>query len=498
MSNVTIRSGSLALAVVCACCLPAHAASKTWLGPSPGTAANPIDGNWGDAANWSPSGVPAAADTISIAGATIRVNSPTEAAGTGAISFETGTGNAVLSAGVSFTTARNILLNDNNGTFAMDVSGGQTLTLTGTITNPGPFAGAGTQFGKTGSGTLVLDNPANNFTLIGSYYSGGILRTTAASGTPLDRGYPTYSNIRVELAPAGTGSNVTLGVGASGSMFVGDSVVVALNRGTQTSLTATLGALNLLSVNSSLVIAPSDGTAALGGALEKLKVNGESASSTKYLGPGLVLQNTDSTGDYADYNLTNGIIRTTSYNTLANGSTTTSAGGEYYNLASGTATINSGATAPTALRIGPGATLNLGNNLTASSGTQGIILNGGTLGAASGANPVISQTTTGLVIYTSSAGGTVVPALVSDSSLLAKIGPGDLLLQNGANFGPSATTSGNVTVSAGRLILGADSQLGELAILSGAAVKLPTPALPGTTRTVTTGSLKIETDSGAQ
>lgn len=500
MTNVTTRSGILAATVVVACGhgLLANVATKTWMGPPPGTSTSPTDGNWGDLANWSPAGVPALADTISIAGGTIRVNSPTEAVGTGAISFDSGLGNAVLSAGVSFTTARNLLLNDNNGTFAMDVSGGQTMTLIGMISNPGPSAGFGTQFGKTGSGTLVLDNPANNFALNGSYYRGGTLRTTASGGTPLDGGYPTYSNIRVELAPSGSGTNVTLGVGATGAMFVDDSVVVALNRGAQTSLNVTLGALNLLSGNSSLVLAPSDGAAALGGATAKLFVNGESASSTHYQGPGLVLQSTDSTGDYADYDLTNGIILTTQNTNLTNGATTTSAGGEYYNLPTGTAMVNVGAAAPSAFRVGPGASLNLGTNLTASSGTQGIILNGGTLGMAAGTNPVISQTTAGLVIYTSSAGGTVVPVLVSNGGLLAKIGPGDLRLRNGANYGPSATTSGFVTVSAGRLILEADSQLGDLSILSGSAVRLPTPATFGTTRTVTTGALKIETDSGAQ
>jgi hypothetical protein len=88
-----------------------NGAGKTWIGPTTG-------GNWSTAANWSPSGMPAANDSVAIAGSSVTLSASTTlgqlSLGGGASLTLAAAGNRVLRAsGLSIAAGSKLNLNDN-------------------------------------------------------------------------------------------------------------------------------------------------------------------------------------------------------------------------------------------------------------------------------------------------------------------------------------------------------------------------------------------------
>lgn len=102
--------GSVLIAWGCGCLMPAHAADKTWNGSA--------SANWNTDAIWTPAGVPAAGESVSLSnktGSTLSLTIPS--------------GTAAVAASVSFDNTVNSNIN-------LTVNDGGSLSVSGIITNP--------------------------------------------------------------------------------------------------------------------------------------------------------------------------------------------------------------------------------------------------------------------------------------------------------------------------------------------------------------------------
>ena len=190
---------------------------RTWKGS--GSTANPGSGNWNTAGNWSPSGVPLAADPLTIGNTaqnqafTLTVDTAAVAAsiamnGTAASnSFTTLT----LTTGNSLTTSGAITF---NGTAATNViNGAGTLNAVGGIAT-GPSA-AGTLLAGTATSGGTLD-------VFGSIASGVVLSigTAAASDLKIEGAATSAAAISINNA------NQTLEIGALGNLTINSNEAI--------------------------------------------------------------------------------------------------------------------------------------------------------------------------------------------------------------------------------------------------------------------------------
>jgi len=217
----------------------------------------------------------------------------------------------VLSASETFSTARQVNLIANSG---LDVASGKTLTLTGATI--GAFGVT-----KSGPGTLLLNNTANtiNALTIGgvaqlkpeigySGIGGGIVATTAASGTPFSTASVTINGGALALA----GTPQTLSIP---TINYGANAAIALSTGstlTASTALARQGAFN--SVNyGTLTIAPT--ALANLGTTEKFIVTAGAPANTAGTGGEILttpsifvrLAVANSDANFARYDAVNGI-----------------------------------------------------------------------------------------------------------------------------------------------------------------------------------------------
>lgn len=224
-----------------------------------------------------------------------------------------------LAVSSGFTTDRQFILSNSSG--GIDVASGQTLTLT--KQTAGAF-----NIRKVGLGTLALDNAANTISalFIGggqqltpdigfTSHRGGIVTTTATSGTPFATTAVTIDGGALALIGGGTAQALTIP-----TVNYGPSAAIALFQGaTSSQLTATAltrqGAFN--SVNyGTLTVVPT--ALANLGVTEKLLTSTAALNTTTGGGDILTtpsifvrLQATGSDANFARYDAANGIMQHT-------------------------------------------------------------------------------------------------------------------------------------------------------------------------------------------
>ena len=203
--------------------------AKTWTGGA--TTTSPVAGLWNTASNWSPSGVPAAGDDVTIAGNTaytLTLNVTTAALN----SVTIGSTNA---SGATLAVGANTLNVNGTGSGATD-----TLSLTGsnkvTIAAGGVINATTISLGASttsliGVGTLNSSgtNSTNNITGTGTLQaSGGTLDVfgTIASGVVLSINTTAGSDLKIEgtatsaAAISISNANQTLEIGAAGNLTI--------------------------------------------------------------------------------------------------------------------------------------------------------------------------------------------------------------------------------------------------------------------------------------
>ena len=497
---------ALSLALIAA---PAvHAASDAWTGAT--------DGTWATTSNWSPSvAVPGSGDTATFNGAgngfttldlgagvtlgTLLFDTSSAAAytiGSGAVgsqtlTFGTANGGITLNSPVANgqTINANIALsNTTNYGFAnyssslLTVAGGISASTSGAKTFFVNGAGSTTVSGAitNGTGSVVLSkNGAGTLTLSGANtYSGGttVRGGTVAgiqtSGTPFGTGAMTLNSGTLSLAPTGSGSNVSLtgGTTAAGTLFTvsGGNNVLSLNKGSQTSLTYTFGGTGAAfsrSAGSALVITESAANTLGSATGERFIINGTvptaNTANANLVNAPVVIQTSpsDTTGDFARYDATNGFISssTGAAYTTVNGTAPTTAAGAIWDVTGASSVTGTVSSAIAALRVGAntltlgtgatGITLTMGNS---ASNTAQIILNGGTIAPATAgsATQLLAFGGSEGTIYTSAAGGTI-SAKMTGTNGVTTFGPGTLTLSGGNGTG----LTGTYTVNAGRTIV---------------------------------------------
>ena len=155
-----------------------------------------------------------------------------------------------LSVSAGFSTARQFILTSSNG--GLDVAAGQTLTLT--TQTAGAFG-----IRKVGPGTLALNNSANTITTltlgggqqlnpgIGFFgHTGGVVSTTATSGTPFAVTSATLNSGTLSLVGGGVAQALTIP-----TINYGPAAAIALNQGSTTStLTASTALVRAGAFNS--------------------------------------------------------------------------------------------------------------------------------------------------------------------------------------------------------------------------------------------------------
>ena len=182
-------------------------AIKTW---------NGSNGNWGTAANWSPTGVPAAADDVRINGGTVTVAAQTCA------TLTIG-GNCTL-AGTGLTVSGAFTVNSGTITISMTAS----LNLNGNISNPG-----GT-ITHTGAGAITMAGT----TAVTANFGSNSLRTLTVVKT--GAGGVTFQTSQVNV----TGTNSSASVFTFTSGVITQNVQINCGNVVNTSTTARTWAMN--------------------------------------------------------------------------------------------------------------------------------------------------------------------------------------------------------------------------------------------------------------
>jgi hypothetical protein len=253
---------------------PGVLAAKTWA--NPGTSSN-----WNNASNWSPSGVPASGDTVTIGGV----------GNVGAYSVTLDIAASVSTLTISATKGATLIVGANtltvgstSGTAITLSHSGDNITMTGgTITDAGGISLAGTISGR---GTL---NVSGSISGAGTLHaSGGTLDVsgTIASGIVFSIDSSSSSVLKIEgtatsaAAISITSSNQTLEIGASGALtIVGQQTVsggtIRLDGGSLTDssglVVGTSGTLTGFGTVNPAISGPSSGTGTItasGGTLE--------------------------------------------------------------------------------------------------------------------------------------------------------------------------------------------------------------------------------------
>ena len=392
----------------------------------------------------------------------------------------TGTNIAPSSTIQSIDSATQITLNNNTTGAGSGTSLGfgytasaRTLTLTGTNTDSNTIAGILQDTSAAGAGVLGLTKSGiGQWVLSGANtYSGtntvnlGTLAGTQTSGTPFGTGAVTLNAGTLSLAPAGSGSNVTVtgGTVAAATKFTFNAgATLSLNKGSQTSLTYTFGTSGATwtrgttAGNTGTLILSVGAIANLGAAAgsgERFLINGTAPTmvGTALLVDGVVAQDrgNSNVGEFVTYGVTNGFAAATP--TLTNnftGSLNTS----YVNV---TSPISTGTIAAHAVKVS-GTTLTNSGTLTLGNGanTAGLILNSGIVSGGTLTTPAAAAE---FVIYTSGTSeiSSVIPTATGMIGM-SVFGPGTLALTSGSANG----FTGGLRINNTTVIATNDNQLG--------------------------------------
>jgi hypothetical protein len=466
---------ALALAALGTARVAAQAPTNVWTATA--------SGGWNTPGNWNTNSVPASNATATVL--QFNANGTTSYTATNdigpfsllGINLNSSSSNPITIAdaggGLTISAAGTVGVINQNGPGAVTISNPLTLTNTssstdvyvtgsgsGTETFSGLISGAGGfNFGSNNATTFVLSNGANSFagssgltggTQVSSPFTTVI--ATATSGTPLGTAGVQFQAGTIDIAPAATGTGVTVGLAATRNINFLASGNLILDKGGNTSLTFNVNALTFtLSTNSSgaMVLTPASGIAALGTATGEMLV--PTAAPTPINGmlpPTLVGQasKTDSTGDF----LTFGAAGHTGYSQFQGYTTYNTAGGSFGSSTAGTevsnvtaATTASAAATIQALRV-TNTTLTIGSGTTVTIGGQawnagrpnqaGVILNNATIAGPGTLNVGANE----LDLYASSTGTSTISAQITSTQAgtvpaIVKFGPGNIILANSGN-----------------------------------------------------------------
>jgi autotransporter-associated beta strand protein len=465
----------------------ASAGSQLWLsGPGTLTLTNPSNTYTGNSYVWA--GATLAVPTITNSGTASPIGPATTINLGGYLSR----GDLLLTGtAANYSTDRALVIHSNGGIGAVGVQNpGTTLTLNGRIT--GGYGYGGT-FVKTGPGTVILNNTSNNYTSGTVVEQGKLL--LGAAGT----------NYGYDFVPAG--STVTVNTGAelnTNGGFNSNPINLALNGGTfrmtlsdvpefsltrldltgglvDTTANTSFFGLYFFGANAGIGTNPSTQTASLVGNAgpgsglfnrTSAPLSISVASGTTPTGIDLDVAfalNYDGFGNASYVKTGTGTLRLTGPGVASGVSLTVQQG----RLRVDDVTSNGGNGA-----FGPGAIVFDGGTFqwagTASTATvsKPFTINGGGMGYEV-TNPGTVVTQSGLL---TGAGG------------ITKSGPGFLTLSNTAN-----TFQGGVTVTAGTLLIPAESALGSGPLAAGPAgtIQYAASATTGRTFTLTGGTLRV-------
>lgn len=312
------------------------------------------------------------------------------------------------------TTSRTLQLSDGNGTIRVTDSG-EVLTWNGLVTNVGGQMGSLT---KTGAGTLVLGNAANDF---------GDNTTTSADFTQVLAG--------------------VLSISSDGNLGTTKNDVI-LNGGT-------LAATADLTSNRFLQLGDSNGTVDTVGAATDLtwggqitNVSSQTGSLTKVGSGVLILTNTNTFGSAADsVNLNAGVLSISNDDQLGDtGNTVIFGGGTLNTTANVTtnraATLNATAT----LDINTGTTLQWDGKISGAAGNNLVKTNlASTLLLNNAGNDYLGNTT----INGGTLGGTGRASFDGTTSGTVTLASGATLSPGSPASGPGQLTTGNLTFNGG-------------------------------------------------
>jgi fibronectin-binding autotransporter adhesin len=496
---------AFAILVVGSAKAAAQAPTNTWTATA--------TGNWSTSGNWTPVAVPAsnAATTVlqfNASGSTsYTATNDLGAFSLFGINLNSTSSNPITLAdtgtGITFASATTTGFINQNGSGAVVINNPMTFLNTstvndvavggfgtGTVTLNGVLSGAGgIGVMSVGSGTtVVLTNPGNSFGtagLVGGAYvgnPGGTLLVTAPSGTPFGSAGVEISAGVIDLAPSGSGANVSISLNSASTASnftcnAGGTLV--LDKGSNTSLTFNIRAIaRTIGTGSSgnLAIAPGSGIANLGTSTgESLIATNPQANVNGIVVPVLVGQasKTDSTGDfltyYASATVVGGVTYTgfarfpsyTNYSTSGGAFSSSTAGTEISNVtaattASAAATIAALRVSNATLTIASGNTVSItGGAFTTTYNQAGLILNNATISSGTLSIPLAGTLPVETDVYVAAGTSTINSQLVTSNTggvtpSLVKFGPGNLMLTNVNNSftagGVFSLYSGNLTI----------------------------------------------------
>jgi large repetitive protein len=200
-------------------------ASKVWTGG--GTTSNPKSGSWQTKTNWSPTGVPASTDDVTIAGSGGYTVSLSANATVNTLT--------IVNSGAVLTIGSQTLHVDGSTASAINLQAGQITISGGTINDAGGIALA-SGASLSGAGTLKV---SGNYAGTGSLQaSGGTLDVfgTISSGVVLQIAPASASTLKIEgtgtaaSAIAISSGNQTLEIGPSGNLTI--NAAENVNNGT--------------------------------------------------------------------------------------------------------------------------------------------------------------------------------------------------------------------------------------------------------------------------
>ncbi|MDX9866420.1 MAG: autotransporter-associated beta strand repeat-containing protein [Kiritimatiellia bacterium] len=325
--------------------------------------------------------------------------------------------------------------------------------------------------GGTVDGGLIKSGPgllrflADNGYTGASVLNAGTLTAQGTGGTPFGYGPVTINGGTLEIAPSGSGANLSMSVAhgdAANTVTVGPGVsMLRPARGSQSSLSVTLGAAGAAENSvlkrdtyGVLAIWPGAGTATLGGT-EKVLVNGGVATVNGMVPAVFGIHNDDRRScDFLTYDATDGFSVAAYTSGLGGGDTS---------IANVTANASTDSVHVHALRVHNGAvlTVNSGQTLTVGDGVNpaGVILNNSS-GVTAGLNggTLDFGTSEGVIIYNlrrSNQFGPTLGSVIAGSNGLTLAGGGpdeDLQLTASANTytGPTRIMAGRVSLANSR------------------------------------------------
>jgi hypothetical protein len=414
------------------------------------------DGNFNNPANWSPSGVPGAADSVTIdTAAATTINAGNDAVG--ALTINSFTTLAVANnTSFSFGTAGTATTFANAGTFALNSGGNGTFLDVDAST-----------LSLTGTGTVLLSNNNNNY-IIGASASSELdnVGNKIEGAGNLGNGTLTFVN----------GSAGTVNANASNALFLNTGTVTATNAGLLES-TSTGGLVIETTVNSGTAgkITAAGGNVYLqGGTLQ----GGTLASS----GGAAIVVNTGGTLDGTAHTVTNdGTVAVNNNEALTLLGTITNAGTIGLNSGgNGTyLSIGSSSTASTVTLTGKGAvTLTDNNNNYITGGEAGDTLVN------------VNNTISGGGSFTSPL------TLVNESVIDANATNNALVINTSATVTNTGTLESTLSGGAGLLINSVVSNNGGTVLASAGNVYLQNGSIEGGTIKTANGGAVYETANG--